>query len=59
MTNFYMLIGIPGSGKSTWAETHKEEYNYNILSSDALRIELFNDVNFQKDNAQVVQVMRK
>lgn len=59
MTNFYMLIGVPGSGKSTWAEKHKEEYNYSILSSDALRIELFNDVNFQKDNAQVFNVMKK
>lgn len=59
MTNFYMLVGIPGSGKSMWAEKHKEEYNYNILSSDTLRIELFNDVNFQKDNAQVFHVMRK
>lgn len=57
--NFYMMVGVPGSGKSTWAESHKEEYNFNILSSDALRVELFGDINCQSDNAQVFYVLRK
>lgn len=36
-----MLIGLPGSGKSTWAKNYKEENkNVIIVSSDAIREEL-------------------
>ena len=36
-----MLIGLPGSGKSTWAKKYKEENeNVIIVSSDAIREEL-------------------
>ena len=59
MATFYMMVGIPGSGKSTWAKNHQKELNYEILSSDDLRVELFNDVNFQGDNAQVFNVLAK
>ena len=36
MTEFIMLVGLPGSGKSTCAEKLKKE-GYMIHSSDAIR----------------------
>lgn len=51
MTNFYMLVGLPGSGKSNIAKKIKEENpKIQILSSDALRKELWGDENIQGDN---------
>lgn len=38
-----MLVGLAGSGKSTYAKTLSNEYN--IHSSDSLREEMFGDVN--------------
>lgn len=40
---FVMLVGLPGSGKSTYAESLSKHYK--IHSSDALRETLFGDVN--------------
>jgi predicted kinase len=31
----YMLVGVPGSGKSTWAEPYLARSNYGLVSSDA------------------------
>lgn len=44
MSKFFMMVGLPGSGKSTIA--HKIN-NACIISSDDLRKELFNDENYQ------------
>ena len=41
----FMLIGIPGSGKSTWAKTDAE--NIEIISTDAIRGQLYGDENIQ------------
>lgn len=49
MPTFTMLIGIPGSGKSTWAK----EQRGTIISTDAIRHELFGDINDQTRNAEV------
>ena len=38
MPKFYMLVGLPGSGKSTYSKTIKDAV---IISSDALRKELY------------------
>jgi metal dependent phosphohydrolase len=43
MTVIKMLIGVAGVGKSTYIEQHKTEKSL-VLSSDALRIELFGDL---------------
>lgn len=43
MTDFIMLVGLPGSGKSTYAEELKRE-GYIIHSSDAIREELTGDI---------------
>lgn len=48
-----MLIGLPGSGKSTYAKQLAEETNAVILSSDNLREEMFGDINDQEHNAEV------
>lgn len=53
-----MLIGLPGSGKSTWAAKYvTENSNTVIISSDKIRKELFNDENSQEDNNRVFYEM--
>lgn len=55
-----MLIGIPGSGKSTYAAKIKEENpEYIIHSSDELRKELFNSVSDQTHNAELFEELHK
>ena len=54
-----MLCGLPASGKSTEAKKLSKLYEAVIISSDELRIELFNDVNFQKDNNKVFSELNK
>ncbi len=47
-----LLVGVPGSGKTTWAnKNHKE--NEVVLSSDLIRKELFNDETNQENNKLV------
>lgn len=48
-----ILIGLAGSGKSTYAKKLAKETNAIILSSDALREELFGDINNQERNVEV------
>src|SRR5262249_40583091 len=49
--HLYVVIGVPGCGKSTWlAENLK---GARIVSSDAKRVELFGDVNRQTENPHV------
>lgn len=45
----YTLIGLPASGKTTYAEKELSKVAI-ILSSDAIRKELFKDETHQKDN---------
>ena len=55
---FIMLIGLPGSGKSTWAEKYiTENANTVLISSDNIRKELFGDENSQEDNNRVFYEM--
>lgn len=50
-----ILIGLPGSGKSTWAQDYVRNNNKNItiLSSDAYRKEMFGDESIQRDPKKV------
>lgn len=51
MNKFYMLIGLPGSGKSTIAKNMvKKDKNIEIFSSDKLRAELWGSEEIQGDN---------
>jgi predicted kinase len=52
-----MLVGLPGSGKSTIAKEYAITYNANIYSSDAIREELSGDINNQNINDLVFQTL--
>ena len=53
-----MLIGLPGSGKSTYAEKLKKENpDYEICSSDELRKELYGDIDDQEHNSELFEVL--
>lgn len=49
MPNVYLTIGIQGSGKSTWAN----QQDAIVISSDAIREELYGDASYQGDNARI------
>ena len=54
-----MIMGLPCSGKSTFAQKLAEEYNTNLHSSDAIREELTGDINNQEHNNEVFQTLHK
>lgn len=57
---FRMLVGLPGSGKSTYAKELKEKIpKVGIFSSDALRKELYNDENDQTHNVEIFAELHK
>ena len=59
MTNFYMMIGPAGCGKSYYAKTIAKQHNAIIVSSDAIRGELFGDENDQNHNAEVFEEVHR
>lgn len=55
-----LLVGIPGSGKTTYAKKYIEEHwNAIHLSSDLIRKELWGDEATQGDNNEVFSLMQK
>ncbi len=54
MSKLYITIGISGSGKSTYTQTHfaKEK----IVSTDLIRLELSQNINEQKHNEEVFKI---
>jgi predicted kinase len=51
-----ILVGIPGSGKSTWARDFVlAQPRYQIVSTDGLRAELYGDESIQGDWGQIWQ----
>lgn len=55
-----LLVGIPGSGKTTYAKDYiKQNSNTLHLSSDAIRKELYGDENIQGNPAEVFSLMQK
>lgn len=59
MAEFYMMIGIAGSGKSYEAEKIAEMNNAKIVSSDAIRAELFGSEEDQSHNAEVFEEVHR
>ena len=53
LVRLIVMCGLSGSGKSTVAKELAAKYNATIFSSDALREELFGDVNEQKHNQEL------
>ena len=55
-----VLCGVPGSGKSTYAQNKiKHDSNIVWLSSDAFREKLYGDVNCQDNPGKVFEIMQK
>lgn len=55
-----LLVGIPGSGKTTYAKELTEALSNAIhLSSDAIRAELYGDESIQGDPSEVFSLMQK
>ena len=52
-----ILVGIPGSGKTTYVKEHMKE-NAVHLSSDTIRAELYGDESIQGDPAEVFSLMQ-
>lgn len=58
MPELIMLVGLPGSGKSTYAAEYKEK-GYHVHSSDQIREELYHDIQDQTHNDKVFQTLHK
>lgn len=54
-----VLVGLPASGKSTYAQTLAKEHNAIIFSSDSLREEMYNDINCQEHNQELFVELHK
>lgn len=54
---FFMMVGLPASGKSTEAKILSQLYSAEIFSSDEIRKELFNNVSNQDDNEEVFKTL--
>lgn len=60
MIKFYMLVGLPASGKSTLAqEIIRENRDIKLFSSDKLREELWGDENTQGDNSELFNELHR
>ena len=55
---FLMLVGLPGSGKSTYIKNHFNT-NLHVHSSDAIREELTGSAEDQTVNAKVFEILHK
>lgn len=57
---FIMVIGVPGSGKSTYCQNYLKQFPQTVwLSSDAMRLKLFGTEEYQKENAKVFQTLEE
>jgi len=53
LPEFIMIIGIPGSGKSTWISKYNKNNKYTVVSPDDIRRELTGSISDQSQNAKV------
>lgn len=56
---FFMMVGLPYSGKSERALKLSQEFNAVIHSSDAIREEVLGDIQDQANNAKVFEVLHE
>lgn len=60
MAKLIFLIGLPAAGKSSYCESYKAlNPDVVIVSSDAIREEVFGDVNDQSHNQEVFNIVEK
>ena len=59
MAKLYIMVGLPGSGKSTYSKKLSKEINAEIVSSDDIRIELFGIDKKVPNSKKVFKEMRK
>lgn len=59
MGELYYLVGLPGSGKSTYAKELEKEIKAIRLSSDDLRVELYGNIDNQDNNTELFQEMNR
>ena len=59
INKFYMMIGVPASGKSSIAAKYAEQYDAVIVSSDAIRGDLYGDESVQGDPAKVFHIVHE
>lgn len=59
MSEIIMLVGLPASGKSSFADNFIKSHNYILHSSDGLREELYGDSNTQGDNFTLFSELHK
>jgi len=53
------LVGIPGSGKSTWLSTHiLDKKLFRVISLDSIRKELYGDISNQMHNVEVMETAK-
>lgn len=56
--NFVMMVGLPGSGKTYWAEKYLVQQGYVRFGSDDIREEM-GDINDQSKNALVFDILHE
>ena len=57
-----VTVGLPGSGKTSWVKEFIEENQdkiIDIISSDKIREEVFNDIEDQNHNGEVFDLMKR
>lgn len=59
MSIFFMMVGLPYSGKSVYAEGLREKFGAEIHSSDAIRAEILGNVQDQTNNQIVFDTLHK
>ena len=55
-TRFYMVMVLPGSGKTYWAYNKARPYDV-VLDSDEIRFEEYGDAECQDDPARIFNIM--
>ena len=54
-----VMVGISGSGKSTFANGLKTSLNATVVETDGIRAELFGDANDQSQGSRVFAIAKK
>lgn len=55
MSIIFMTVGLPSSGKSTWANLNAKKLNAIVLSSDQIRKEWYGNESVQGDNNKIFE----